>query len=253
MKCTKCGYFSFDHLSECKKCGTNLSGVRDALGFSAAKPSIPFFLGSLLKDYQQPASMDSPTAETASAVAPAFDFGDETEIGGGYRLVMPESDVEMAAETVPNPEEGEEDFSLLDLSDEELELLIDKNASVPAEGKGAEAPLEIETEKAPAGEFELAMDEGPVTEKISVAKEEDWVPKFDIESLPGLATKPPEAEEPVAPESATPAPQEENAPDDFVIELSDKDLQALMLELDSAPRKEGAEDEETETVPPEKK
>ena len=53
MRCHKCGYISFDHLSECKKCGVDLTGTRDKLGMAPGHPSEPFLLGGLLKDYKK--------------------------------------------------------------------------------------------------------------------------------------------------------------------------------------------------------
>ena len=48
MKCQKCGFVSFDHLSECTKCGSDLRAVREGLGFTALKSEVPSLLGSLL-------------------------------------------------------------------------------------------------------------------------------------------------------------------------------------------------------------
>jgi len=50
MKCQKCGFVSFDYLSQCKKCGADLREVRELLGFSALKSEVPFLLGTLLKN-----------------------------------------------------------------------------------------------------------------------------------------------------------------------------------------------------------
>ncbi|GAB6062796.1 hypothetical protein [Deferrisoma palaeochoriense] len=38
MKCPKCGYTSFDHLDECKRCGTDLRDVRTLLGLIVVRP-----------------------------------------------------------------------------------------------------------------------------------------------------------------------------------------------------------------------
>ncbi len=48
MKCHKCGFVGFDHLSQCKKCGADLTAIRERLGFSALKSEVPFLLGTLL-------------------------------------------------------------------------------------------------------------------------------------------------------------------------------------------------------------
>ena len=49
MRCHKCGFHSFDYLSECNKCGSDLSSIRDSLGLLSVKPDIPFFLNVLLR------------------------------------------------------------------------------------------------------------------------------------------------------------------------------------------------------------
>lgn len=53
MKCNKCGFVSFDYLSECKKCGIDLTVVRDGLGLLPVRPAVPFLLGPLLKEYDE--------------------------------------------------------------------------------------------------------------------------------------------------------------------------------------------------------
>jgi hypothetical protein len=51
MRCPKCGFNSFDHLSECKKCGANLTKTRNEMGMPDSQPQMPFLLGPLLKDF----------------------------------------------------------------------------------------------------------------------------------------------------------------------------------------------------------
>ena len=126
MRCSKCGYVSFDYLSECKKCRTNLTGTRDGLGFFAAKPAVPSLLGSLLSDYEHPVKQDSGPVE--NEISTAFAIGDG--FGGGFWQADQESTAApQAATAVAHPDGSEEDFSLLDLSDQELELLIDNGPS----------------------------------------------------------------------------------------------------------------------------
>jgi hypothetical protein len=74
MKCQKCGFVSFDYLSQCKKCGTDLTAVREQLGFSALKSETPFLLGSLLKDGGRKDSAGGSTSEEARAPGHDFDF-----------------------------------------------------------------------------------------------------------------------------------------------------------------------------------
>ena len=124
MKCTKCGYVSFDYLSECKKCRTSLTAARDGFGFAGGKPAVPFLLGSLLSVYESPAHTES-TVVGAEMSAP-FSFGEGVGDRSGWKSQKTKQGE--IASAVVNPDESEEDFSLLDLSDEELELLIDRES-----------------------------------------------------------------------------------------------------------------------------
>jgi len=62
MRCNKCGFISFDYLSECKKCRSNLTATRDGLGLLDVRPSIPLYLGALVGSQGSIASK-SDTAE----------------------------------------------------------------------------------------------------------------------------------------------------------------------------------------------
>ncbi|MHC1727414.1 MAG: hypothetical protein AB9866_15655 [Syntrophobacteraceae bacterium] len=144
MRCIKCGYTSFDYLAECSKCGTNLEGARDSLGFTAARTAVPFLVHSLIKG----GTVSAEQAGTPGRASASSSFEFEEEFGGGFQIVQEEP--QKAAEAAPNPDEGEEDFSLLDLSDEELELLIDKKP----EGEPEKQPdfwLESDTAKGAPG------------------------------------------------------------------------------------------------------
>ncbi|HYA40554.1 MAG TPA: hypothetical protein VEF34_04590 [Syntrophobacteraceae bacterium] len=131
MKCVKCGYISFDYLSECKKCRTSLTAARESIGFPGVKPAVPFLLGSLLESGPEPESGIAEVETLTSfrlveeAGAP-FDPGDDgVAVSPGEEAV---EDVAQQSLPIADPEGLEEDFSLLDLSDEEIELLIDKEA-----------------------------------------------------------------------------------------------------------------------------
>jgi hypothetical protein len=239
MRCTKCGFVSFDYRSECGKCGTGLSEARDILGFSSTKPEIPFLLGGLLKDYEPSVSEEQPAA--AANVAPSFDFGDDL---GGFRQVEEISHVPDAPSL--NPDEGEEDYSLLDLSDEELELLIDKDSPDGAE-KRPDFLMDLDSdEKSSAPEYPAQ------TQSSEPDHPGDLIPRFE-RAEPEEKTKAPQAK---APEETATLPEasakrlektdpQGEAADDFVIELSENDLQNLLLELDSSQKKEDQEEKES--------
>ncbi len=219
MKCTKCGFVSFDYLSECRKCGTDISAARDLLGFSSVKPSVPSLLGSLLGK-SAPLPEPGPLSVEEPAALPTFDFEEEPEIADGFKLVDSEADggaPGLVTAPLPESDEGEEDFSLLDLTDDELDLLIDKDQNP------AERPV-------PA---QVVARGGPGAGGL--------IPDFNIDSLPGLSAKPEQPAPAAKPAAAAPRqPGEAAAEDDFVIELSEKDLQSLLTDLGEVPESDAA-------------
>jgi hypothetical protein len=53
MRCTKCGYISFDHLQKCRHCSTNLQKLDSLLKGTSLQAEPPFFLASLLEEPQE--------------------------------------------------------------------------------------------------------------------------------------------------------------------------------------------------------
>ena len=265
MRCTKCGYISFDYLSECKKCRTSLADAREGLGFFAAKPAVPSLLGSLLSDYEHLVKQESAPVE--NAISTAF-YG----FGGGLWQTNPGSSAAQATTAIANPdesEEEEEDFSLLDLSDQELELLIDKG---PLESPQQETVIGSSSDDAVLSTSEFfsqaeqkppAFETGPVETPLKTetaygldnyltppdsdaqtAPTGELIPKF-IGDLPGLKREVTESDPEqfvVPPEQAGPVPEPDGSTDDFVIELSENDLDSLMKELKGTTKGEAEQD-----------
>ncbi|NLI83090.1 MAG: hypothetical protein GX443_15610 [Deltaproteobacteria bacterium] len=138
MKCHACGFIGFDHLSQCSKCGTDLSAVRDKLGFTAAKPSVPCFLAALLSNLDQgtPLNTGKPQRlEPAVSEIPEIEFGDEIEIAGEHPVAEsvstaasePVAELQVFDQAGLHSEEG----LTIDLSDEELNQLVGKQPAEP--------------------------------------------------------------------------------------------------------------------------
>ena len=120
MKCQKCGFVSFDYLSECKKCGTDLTATREKMGFSGLKSEVPFLLGALLAGGKSNISQARAGEETVNV-----DFG-----YGSLSSLPEEVNHERAAEkeaTTPDenmrPLEREKDELIIELSEDDLEDL----------------------------------------------------------------------------------------------------------------------------------
>lgn len=237
MKCAKCGYISFDYLSECKKCQASMVAVREALGFSAAKPAVPSLLGSLFGDSQPAAQQHSHAADSETHLA----FNSQEEIGSVL------SEGFMSEPASAHSAEAEEDFSLLDLSDEELESLIDNDTFGNEERQKLQQPT-----GAMAGGREIPFSpsaEMTLSEPAGASPFEDQVLSFDdfheasekpgpLDREPGFGGQSLRLEdEPVLSlefeHAAPPA-----ADGDFVIDLSESELETLLKRLEGSPNEE---------------
>lgn len=121
MKCPKCGYISFDHLDECRRCGTDLRDARALLGLIVVRPEDRVRLPA------GPPAEEPTEAEgfvTAGEEIEAVDLAPEGEAEGGEDLLADldfeesfEDVVERTQyEEVEQEEPGEEeDDGLLDL------------------------------------------------------------------------------------------------------------------------------------------
>lgn len=260
MKCAKCGYISFDHLSECKKCQTSIAAVRGGLGFSATKPAVPSLLGSLLRDHQLPPAQkknDAPDTETY------IPFSSQEEISAALNDGFHTESAD-TAQRVADSGEIQEDFSLLDLSDEELELLIEKDSPGNGEREKIEStdvmegalswvetasvsteiamPEEIyalpeETYALPAEDQGLSFEDFFETEKETTTPdlldlETDFLGESGrLEDAPILTL---ELEH--AAEHSAVAPGD--SANDFVVDLSESELESLLKRLEGASKEE---------------
>jgi len=196
MRCHKCGFISFDHLSECKNCTADLGGLRNALGFLDFKPSVPFVLGALLKSQQ-------------SAGASLFGAGTPIQ-GGGFS-----GDVRAngTSDTLMDLE-GLDDELTIELSDDEVNNMIDGPEMA---GESAKTAQKSRTTDDFGAEIQIGDDleidfseEGPQPGAGGRA-----VGSMSTAKTAGVAT--------------------ETMDDDLVLELKDDDLETLLLELDDEP------------------
>lgn len=220
MKCTKCGYVSFDYLSECRKCGANLLQVRDGLGFGSAKPAVPSFLAGMLEDNAIPAAKDEGDSRPEKG-EPTLDFGEEFAVPDLDEARDDDSTAAFAQQADGHLSERRErgEFNLVDLSDVELDLSIDDGAEVEVEPK-----LDI----APELDGDLKLDLDPQLDaelELEPQLETEWDSERGEEGKSSGS-----AED----QSALPG----NEP--LVVELSENELEDLLSELEKSSPK-GAE------------
>ena len=140
MKCPKCGYFSFDHLTSCKNCGRGLTDAQQELNLLDFEPAVPFLLGSLVGEVRSAeASLQeglSLTQETELELA-----GLDPGVGPGMEETV---DMQGMSETIDSgpPED-------LELS----EITLDDLETIEATGReAAETTVSIEDFAGSSGE-----------------------------------------------------------------------------------------------------
>ena len=211
MRCNKCGYISFDHLSECGKCGANLVAVRDALGMRPEEPSSPFYLKSLLS-VPEPSTQNLPPVKGSSKAddtsLPEIDFGDDLDI---------ELDLGDAPPPPTASVPAEKDEFVLELLDEDRQddFTSDKPSTEPS--KGGEPEIEID--------FGFDETPEPVAAKTEPAREATDRDLFELSDLPELNLDAIPATASVA--SSEPAPAVPAAADDFEITFDFEEPSAL--------------------------
>jgi hypothetical protein len=147
MRCSKCGFISFDHLLSCAKCGRDMSEVASELQGTSIKVEPPMFLSGALAAFSESEgeffeehAMDGEVDEGID-----FDMGMGANEGESLEMADSEEDVDFSIEE----EEGAEEFEVA----EEAEISF-------AEPETEEAvSIEVEAEKGDDIELKLEVEE----------------------------------------------------------------------------------------------
>lgn len=195
MRCPKCGYNSFDYLAQCKKCGTDLTRTRQELGMLHVGATNPFFLGALLGDDSKPKAKDEKVFEAS----PVFDDFEEPS---------PDHKEEAIAPASLQSQKEEKPSSAFSESPAQTPSSVSKAGSAADD----DFSIELSDELADWSFLEEQMGEHPAGLTEDIKDSADWL-KQSTET---------------SPKSKPRAEGEE----DNVIELSEEDLEGLLLELD---------------------
>ena len=145
MRCPKCGFISFDHLTSCAKCGRDVSELAVELQGTSIKSELPMFLSGAL------GAFSGEEEETFEEQA----LDTEMEEGIDFDMEM-EGEEEVALE-----EEGADvDFSFEDEGEEQADISL-------AEAEAEEA-ASMEAEVAEDVDFDLGVG----AEEVEISEEE---------------------------------------------------------------------------------
>ena len=134
MRCPKCGFISFDHLTSCTNCGRDISEVASELQGTSIKVETPMFLsGALAALSESEASFEEHAMDAEVDEGIDFDMEMEVEEEEAIEMGAAEEDVDFSfeeeaeeivaleleaeAEEKPASEETEESFEEIDFMD----------------------------------------------------------------------------------------------------------------------------------------
>lgn len=157
MRCPKCHFVSFDHLAQCKKCGTDLSTERSRLNLLDFEPAVPHFLGVFDDSEEGLQSLLEPEETTEEIVLSLADDTSDTiklnepvDLDAAQEIFLDEPQAEgPAAEPV---------LSDIALEDEIPELVIED----PDDNGGLELVLGDEAEAERNSVLETPTEEAPI-------------------------------------------------------------------------------------------
>jgi len=173
MRCPKCGFISFDHLTSCSKCGRDVSQVAAELQGTSIKVEPPMFLSGALASF--------------SEAGESFEHAVEAETGEGvdFDMETEEETISMAGEAA----EGDIDFSF----DEEAKGMegaevspAEPEEAVPAPAEadiGADIEFSAEAEAEPAAEATEKESIEELDFMETAEEEEDGGLEFDLEDF----------------------------------------------------------------------
>jgi len=171
MRCPKCGFISFDHLTTCNKCGKDITDVAAELQGTTVKVDSPMFLSSALAAFaDREAYYGGPAMDTAGSAGIDFSMEDEA---------VEEERIDMA--------EGQED---IDFSFEGENAATDIRLAGTQSGAGGgdepdtAADLSLAAEAGSGGGAEASEESFEELDLVStVEEEEDGGLEFDLEDF----------------------------------------------------------------------
>jgi hypothetical protein len=173
MRCPKCGFISFDHLTSCTKCGKDIAEVASELQGTSIKVEAPMFLSGALAAYaDREASFEDHAMDAEDDEGIDFSMEDEAVEEEAVEMAETEADVDFSIEE----EEKESDISLAEAEAEEAAGTVEEAKEVA----GQDFEAEVEEEAAP----EMAEKTFEELDFIGAAdEEEEGGLEFDLEDF----------------------------------------------------------------------
>jgi len=172
MRCPKCGFISFDHLTSCAKCGRDTAEVASELQGTSIKVEAPMFLSGALAAYaDRQDSFDDQAMDAEADEGIDFSMEDEAVEEEAVEMAEAEEAVDFSIE-----EEEEADISLAEAEAEE--------AATTSEEPKAAADVSLEAEAEEEAVPEMADKSFEELDFVgAVDEEEEGGLEFDLEDF----------------------------------------------------------------------
>jgi hypothetical protein len=174
MRCPKCGFISFDHLTSCAKCRKDIVEVATELQGTSIKVETPMFLSGALASYADTEeSFEEHAMEAEVDDEIDFSMEDEAVEEEAVEMAEAEEDVDFSFEE----EEEEADVSLAEAEAEEAAGIEEEAVDFAIEDEVEEDVEEAAEPEAADKSFEELDFMGPVDD------EEEGGLEFDLEDF----------------------------------------------------------------------
>jgi hypothetical protein len=143
MRCPKCGFISFDHLTSCSKCGKDIAETASELQGTSIKVETPMFLSAALASYaDREESFEEHAMDAEVEEGIDISMEDESVAEEALEMAGADADIDFSFEE----EQAKTEISPSEATEEETEeagyFAIDAEAEEDARPKAAEKTFE---------------------------------------------------------------------------------------------------------------
>lgn len=198
MRCPKCGYISFDKVTSCSKCETDVTEIASSLDGTGFQPMNNFFLGTLLPDFMTVMDSDSSSLQGAAddlniSMDDLDDFADIGDIPGeseGFGLGDFENESTISLQGVVVPEVDLSDFDDGDLDNvDTMQISAEQLGELHAHPEDEEDHLDLADVDIPEFDLDgvdLEAEDEDEDEEVSFSDEEANDLAESVEDMPSL-------------------------------------------------------------------
>jgi len=134
MRCPKCGFISFDHLTSCAKCGKDIAEVASELQGTSIKVEMPMFLSTALASFaDREESFEEQAMESEVSGGIDFSMDDESTDQEVVQMAGAGGDIDFSFEAEEAEESSPIEVKTEDVADFTLEAEAAATGSVADE------------------------------------------------------------------------------------------------------------------------